>query len=95
MKIKKRFPIVESIANYSAKDWRRDLFAGITVAVMLVPQGMAYAMLAGMPAIYGLYAGIVPLILYAIFGTSRHLSIGPVAVSALLVLAGMEPFWTR
>jgi len=64
--------------------------AGITVAVMLVPQGMAYAMLAGMPPIYGLYAGLIPLILYAILGTSRQMSIGPVAVSALLILAGVS-----
>lgn len=70
--------------------------AGITVGVLLVPQGMAYALLAGVPPIYGLYAGIVPLILYALLGTSRHLSIGPVAVSALLIYAGVgqvaEPF---
>ena len=57
---------------------------------MLVPQGMAYAFLAGMPPIYGLYGGLVPLFLYAVLGTSRHLSIGPVAVSALLVLAGVS-----
>ncbi len=70
--------------------------AGLTVSVMLVPQGMAYAMLAGMPPIYGLYGGLIPLFLYAIFGTSRQMSIGPVAISALLVLAGVsqiaEPF---
>jgi len=63
---------------------------------MLVPQGMAYAMLAGVPPIYGLYAGLIPLFLYALFGTCPQLSIGPVAVSALLVLAGVsqiaEPF---
>ena len=57
---------------------------------MLVPQGMAYAFLAGMPPIYGLYAGLVPPVVYALFGTSRQLSIGPVAVSALLVLAGVS-----
>ena len=57
---------------------------------MLVPQGMAYAFLAGMPPIYGLYGGLIPLFLYALFGTSRQLSIGPVAVSALLVLEGFR-----
>jgi len=58
--------------------------------VLLVPQGMAYALLAGIPPIYGLYGGLVPLFIYALLGTSRQLSIGPVAVSALLVLAGIS-----
>jgi len=57
---------------------------------MLVPQGMAYALLAGMPPIYGLYSGLVPLFLYAILGTSRQMSVGAVAVSGLLVLAGIS-----
>ena len=90
MKVKNFFPILENLSSHSAQDWRKDLIAGITVAVMLVPQGMAYAMLAGMPPIYGLYAGLIPLFLYAILGTSRQMSIGPVAVSALLVLAGVS-----
>lgn len=84
------FPIIESLQSHSSKDWRRDLVAGITVAIMLVPQGMAYAYLAGMPPIYGLYAGIVPLFLYGLLGSSRQLSIGPVAVSSLLILAGVS-----
>jgi len=57
---------------------------------MLIPQSMAYAYLAGMPAIYGLYAGLVPTFIYALFGTSRQLSVGPVAISALLVLSGVS-----
>lgn len=78
-------------------DWlKSDIFAGLTVGVMLVPQGMAYALLAGMPPIYGLYGGLIPLLIYAFLGTSPQLSIGPVAVSGLLVLAGVsqlaEPF---
>ena len=96
MNIKSFFPITENFKNRTRSDWRKDLVAGITVAVMLVPQGMAYAMLAGMPPIYGLYGGLIPLLLYAILGTSRQMSIGPVAISALLVLAGVnqlaEPF---
>jgi len=56
---------------------------------MLVPQGMAYAVLAGMPPVYGLYASLVPLLLYAIFGTSRQLAVGPVAMVSLLVIAGV------
>ncbi len=67
-----------------------DLQAGITVGVMLVPQGMAYALLAGLPPIYGLYAGIIPPIIYAFFGTSRQLSVGPTALASLLVVAGLS-----
>ncbi|MEM9546329.1 MAG: solute carrier family 26 protein [Bacteroidota bacterium] len=96
MSVQKYFPILENFSSHSQKEWRKDLIAGITVAVMLVPQGMAYSMLAGMPPIYGLYAGLIPLLLYAVLGTSRQMSIGPVAVSALLVMAGVsqiaEPF---
>ena len=96
MNLKKLIPAFEWISIYSKSDFKKDLQAGLTVGVLLVPQGMAYALLAGVPPIYGLYAGIIPLFLYALFGTSMHLSIGPVAVSALLVLAGVgqvaEPF---
>ncbi len=90
MNLKSFFPIVESVAGYSKTDWRKDIVAGITVTVMLVPQGMAYAMLAGLPPIYGLYGGLIPLLLYAILGSSRQMSIGPVAISALLILAGVS-----
>ncbi|MEX0661297.1 MAG: solute carrier family 26 protein [Balneolaceae bacterium] len=85
----KYIPILDWISSYSGKEAKGDLNAGITVGIMLIPQGMAYAMLAGLPPIYGLYASIVPLILYAIFGTSRQLAVGPVAMVSLLVLAGV------
>ncbi len=84
------FPIVKSLKKYSKATFAHDLIAGLTVGVMLVPQGMAYALLAGMPPIYGLYAGLIPLMLYAILGSSRHLAIGPVAVSSLLVFGGIS-----
>ncbi|MBT8220322.1 MAG: solute carrier family 26 protein [Bacteroidia bacterium] len=95
--LKNIFPVLGNlVSSYGRSDFNRDLFAGLTVGVIFIPQGMAYAMLAGVPPIYGLYAGLFPLLLYALFGTSRQLSIGPVAVSALLVLAGIstiaEPF---
>ncbi len=90
MKLKSRIHILENFDTFKSSDWRADIVAGITVAVMLVPQGMAYALLAGVPPIYGLYAGLVPLFLYAILGTSRQMSVGPVAISALLVLAGVS-----
>lgn len=90
MNIKKYIPILEWLPTYNKSYFKNDLVAGLTVCVMLVPQGMAYALLAGMPPIYGLYSGLVPLFLYAILGTSRQMSIGAVAVSGLLVLAGIS-----
>lgn len=66
-----------------------DVVAGLTVAVMLVPQGMAYALLAGMPAVAGLYASTVPLVAYALVGSSRALAVGPVALMSLLTLSGV------
>ena len=65
------------------------MLAGITVAVLLIPQGMAYALIAGLPPIYGLYAALTPQIVYAVFGTSRQLAVGPVAMDSLLVAAGL------
>ena len=88
--MKQFFPILEWLPNYSKKQASSDLIAGLTVGMMLIPQGMAYAMLAGMPAIYGLYASIVPLIVYSIFGTSRQLAVGPVAMVSLLVAAAIS-----
>jgi SulP family sulfate permease len=90
MKWKKYVPILEWLPNYNQTHFKGDLAAGLTVGVMLIPQGMAYAMLAGLPMIYGLYASIVPLILYAIFGTSRQLAVGPVAMVSLLIAAGIS-----
>jgi SulP family sulfate permease len=82
-------PILETMRSYNREKFSGDLTAGVTVAIMLVPQGMAYAILAGMPPVYGLYASIVPLLIYAIFGTSRQLAVGPVAMVSLLVVAGV------
>ena len=83
-------PILNTLKNYNKSNFKYDLISGINVSVLLIPQGMAYALLAGVPPIYGLYTGLIPLLIYALFGTSRQLSIGPVAVSALLVLAGIS-----
>ena len=66
-----------------------DLVAGVTVAILLIPQGMAYALIAGLPPIYGLYAALTPQIVYALMGTSRQLAVGPVAMDSLLVAAGL------
>lgn len=89
-------PILPQIKSYTKSKFVLDLVAGLTVGTVLVPQAMAYASLAGMPPIYGLYSALVPLLLYSLFGTSNKLSLGPVALSSLLVLAGVsqivEPF---
>ena len=83
------FPILNWLPNYKKTHFSGDLFAGLTVGVMLIPQGMAYAMLAGLPPIFGLYAAFVPQIIYAFTGTSRQLAVGPVAMDSLLVAAGL------
>ena len=78
------------IKNYQRSDFKPDLLAGLTVGVFLIPQGMAYAMIAGLPPIYGLYASTVPLIIYALFGTSRQMSVAPVAMDSLLTASGVS-----
>jgi SulP family sulfate permease len=83
------FPILEWLPRYDRVQLRGDLSAGLTVGVMLVPQGMAYAMLAGLAPIHGLYAVTLPLLIYAIFASSRHLAVGPVAMVSLLTAAGI------
>jgi sulfate permease, SulP family len=86
----KRFvPILDWLPQYTREQLQGDLSAGLTVGVMLIPQGMAYAMIAGLDPIHGLYAVTVPLILYAILGTSRQLAVGPVAMISLLTAAGI------
>lgn len=87
---KQYIPILSWLTRYQRSELTSDISAGLTVGIILVPQGMAYALLAGVPPIYGLYAAIVPLLVYAILGTSRQLSVGPVAISSLLVLAGIS-----
>lgn len=83
-------PIVHWARHYPRPLLRGDLAAGLTVAVMLIPQGMAYANLAGMPPVTGLYAAIVGIIAYAVLGTSGSLAVGPVAITSLLTLSGLE-----
>lgn len=81
--------LIDQIKSASSKTIRGDLLAGLTVAIMVIPQGMAYAMLAGLPPVYGLYAALVPVMVYPFFGTSRQLSVGPVALVSIIVLEGL------
>ncbi len=87
--MQKVFPFLAWLSNYKRTDFLSDLVAGLTVGVILIPQGMAYAMIAGLPPVYGLYASIFPLLVYMFLGTSRHLALGPVAMDSLLVAAGL------
>lgn len=77
-------PASDWLATYNREQAAGDTLAAIIVTILLVPQGLAYAMLAGMPPQTGLYASILPLILYALFGTSRTLSVGPAALTSLI-----------
>ncbi|HRX41100.1 MAG TPA: SulP family inorganic anion transporter, partial [Parvularculaceae bacterium] len=78
------FPILEWGREYNAATFADDMIAAVIVTIMLIPQSLAYALLAGMPPEAGLYASIAPLIVYAIFGASRALAVGPVAVISLM-----------
>lgn len=79
-----KFPPLEWLRGYDNETFASDLMAGIIVTIMLIPQSLAYALLAGLPAEMGLYASILPLVAYAFLGTSRTLSVGPVAVISLM-----------
>ncbi|PCJ94510.1 MAG: sodium-independent anion transporter [Flavobacteriaceae bacterium] len=83
------FPILQWLPHYKKKFFAKDLVAGLTVGIILIPQGMAYAMIAGLPPVYGLYASLFPLLMYVVLGTSRQLAVGPVAMDSLLVAAGL------
>lgn len=82
-------PFLRWLKDYDKDKFNRDLVAGLTVAAVLVPQSMAYALLAGMPPIYGLYASFLPVMVAALFGSSRFLATGPVAMTALLTSSAL------
>lgn len=91
MQLARLVPAAAWLRGYSAADLGADTKAGATVAVLLIPQGMAYAALAGLPPITGLYAAIVSLVVYAGLGTSRYVSVAPVAIDSLLTAAAVAP----
>lgn len=87
MTVQEILPSIAWVRAYKREYVAGDLIGGVTLAVMLIPQAMAYAWLAGLPPVMGLYASTVPAFVYALFGSSQHLSVGPVAVVSLLVAA--------
>ncbi len=94
MTLSKLFPFLRWFP-VSAGDLRTDLVAGITISMILVPQSMAYANLAGLPVVYGLYASFLPVMIASLWGASRFLHTGPVAMLSLMSAAAIEPLATR
>ena len=88
------FPFIEWMKDYQSSYIQKDAISGITVAVVLIPQSMAYAQLAGLPAYFGLYAAFLPPLVASLFGSSRQLATGPVAVVSLMSAASLEPLAT-
>ena len=88
--LKRYLPILAWLPHYHRRLLGADLLAGIIVTVMVIPQSLAYALLAGLPAVVGLYASILPAVLYALLGTSRTLAVGPVAIIALMTGAALS-----
>ncbi len=90
----KIFPFITWFKDYDFGKFRIDFMCGVTVALVLIPQSMAYAQLAGLPPYYGLYASFLPPMIAALFGSSRQLATGPVAVVSLMTAASLEPLAT-
>ncbi|WP_199252678.1 SulP family inorganic anion transporter [Chachezhania sediminis] len=88
-RIKTYMPILDWGKTYTRETFGNDMIAAVIVTIMLIPQSLAYALLAGLPPEAGIYASIAPIILYAIFGTSRALAVGPVAVVSLMTAAAV------
>ena len=85
-----RLPILEWIKTYNQSKLSDDAVAAVIVTIMLIPQSLAYAMLVGLPPEVGLYASILPLVAYALFGSSMTLAVGPVAVVSLMTAAAIS-----
>ena len=84
------FPVLGQIASYSKDKWVSDVIAAVVVTVMLIPQSLAYAILAGLPPHYGLYASIIPIVIYSILGSSTSLAVGPVAIASIMTASALS-----
>ena len=93
--LERRLPVLTWGAEYSSRTFANDMIVAAIVTIMLIPQSLAYAMVAGLPPEVGLYASMAPLVLYAVFGTSRTLAVGPVAVVSLMTAAAAAPLATE
>ena len=89
--LKRLLPFLGWFESYSIKNLRADFLSGLTVALVLIPQSMAYAQLADLPAFYGLYASFLPPLVASLFGSSRQLATGPVAVVSLMTSTALAP----
>ena len=92
--LKRLFPLMGGEAMYGKLQLRTEVLAGITVAALLVPQAIAYALLAGLPPVMGLYASILPMIMYTLTGSGRQTSAGPVTVDSLMIVLGLSTIAT-
>lgn len=90
-RLRRTLPVFEWLPGYGRATFASDLAAGLTVGAVLIPQGMAYALVAGLPPVVGLYAAVFPIVAYAALGRSRQLALGPVAIVSLLTAAGLGP----
>ncbi|SFJ79875.1 SulP family inorganic anion transporter [Methylophaga sulfidovorans] len=88
--ITSKLPLNKSLVSYDWQTFNSDLFAGIITAILLIPQGMAYALLAGLPVQVGIYTSLLPALMYVLFGTSRVLSVGPVSIAAIMVASALS-----
>ena len=93
--LSRHFPILSWAPFYNRETFSADMIAAIIVTIMLIPQSLAYALLAGLPPEVGLYASIAPLVIYAVFGSSMTLAVGPVAVASLMTASAIGELTAR
>ena len=86
------FPFLLWLPNTNKRDLKADAVAGLTGAIVVLPQGVAFATIAGMPPEYGLYAGMIPAIIAALFGSSRHLVSGPTTAASIVMLSSLSVY---